>query len=171
MAYEIHASDALPRALAAVHETIARSEIPARIQGLLGEVWTLLRANSVISTGRNVAIYTAVKDGAAVSGADGAAGLRADAPGGRVIDAWFGVEVHETIPPSDRVVATATPAGPFASTVHWGEYARLGEAHDAVQAWCRANGRRMTGTCWEVYGPWNDDWAKVRTNVYYQLEM
>ena len=37
-------------------------------------------------------------------------------------------------------------------------------------AWCRANGHRMTGTCWEVYGDWFDDWAQVRTDVFYLLE-
>ena len=154
MIYEIRVSAALPRPLAAVHHVVRSSEIPSVIQGLLGEVWQFLREQSVTSTGRNIAIYTGASDG------------QPDP----LLDAVFGVEVHEVIPSSDRVVAAETPAGPLVSTVHWGRYDRLGEAHDAVQAWCRANGHRLSGTCWEVYGPWSDDWAKVRTEVIYLLE-
>jgi effector-binding domain-containing protein len=154
MAYEVRLSTALPRPLAAVRQTVKRSDLPTVIQGLLGEVWRFLGDNTVRSTGHNVALYLA----ASGSGPD------------VTLDAWFGVEVHETLPPSERVVATSTPAGPVASTVHWGRYSNLGDAHDAVQAWCRENGHRTTGTCWEVYGDWSDDWAKVRTDVYYLLE-
>jgi effector-binding domain-containing protein len=124
------------------------------IREQLGEVWQFLRANNIYSTGHNVGIYTI-----------------ADASGGAdpLMDATFGVEIHEVIPASDRIVAVSTPAGRVASTVHWGDYARLGDAHAAVQAWCRANGHRTT-TCWEVYGDWFDDWSKVRTDVFYLLE-
>ena len=170
MEYHVRTSNALPRALAAVHQPLAPSEIPGRIQSLLGEVWELLRANAVSSTGRNVAVYTVMSARAEVTGS-GAIGDAPAAPAAEpILDAWFGVEVHETLPPSERVVAFETPAGPVASALHWGEYSRLGEAHAAVQAWCRTNGKRVTGACWEVYGPWNDDWAKVHTDVYYQLE-
>jgi effector-binding domain-containing protein len=151
--YEVTVSTALPRPLAAVRRTVLRSEISVVIRDLLGEVWQFLRDNKVRSTGHNVAVYT-------VAGERGTDLL---------MDTWFGVEVHEVIPASDHVLPTDTPAGAVASTVHWGEYARLGAAHDAVQAWCRANGRRTTGTCWEVYGDWADDWAKVRTDVFYLL--
>jgi effector-binding domain-containing protein len=152
MTYDVCLSTALPRPLAAVRQAVVPSEIPAVIQGLLGEVWQLLRDNDVRSTGHNVALYTE-------------SSRQAGAP----LDARFGVETHETIPASDRVFATSTPGGPVASVVHWGEYSSLGAAHDAVRAWCAANGKRITGTAWEVYGDWADDWAKVRTDVYYLL--
>jgi effector-binding domain-containing protein len=151
--YDIQVATALPRTLAAVRRTLPRAEISAVIRDDLGEVWAFLRETGVRSTGHNVAIYTA----AGPRGAD------------LLMDATFGVEVHAGIPPADRVVATTTPAGPVATTVHWGEYSRLSEAHDAIQTWCRANDHRMTGTCWEVYGDWSDDWAQVRTDVFYLL--
>jgi hypothetical protein len=154
MSYEILVSNALPRPLAAVRRTVTQAEIPGLIQGLLGEVWHFLGEQKVKSTGHNVALYRLVSG----RGPD----MR--------LDSWFGVEVHETIPLSEHVVATATPAGPVASTVHWGQYSALGEAHAAFHDWCQANGRRLTGTSWEVYGDWSDDWAKVRTDVFYQLE-
>jgi effector-binding domain-containing protein len=158
MSYDVRLSVALPRPLAAVRRTVQRSAIPSLIQGILGEVWQFLRDNQISSFGHNVAIYARASDVSAVS--DG---------GDITLDAWFGVEVHETIPVSESVLAVSTPDGPVASTIHWGQYSGLGAAHTAVQDWCAANGHRLTGRCWEVYGDWFDDWAKVRTDVFYEL--
>jgi effector-binding domain-containing protein len=154
MSYEIIVSTALPRPLAAVRKTVRLAELSALIQGLLGEVWQFLGSNAIRSTGHNVALYLSTSGrGANLS-----------------CDAWFGVEVHETIPPSEQVVATSTPAGRVAATVHWGQYTGLADAHAAVRAWCQANGHRLSGPSWEVYGDWSNDWANVRTDVFYQLE-
>jgi len=62
------------------------------------------------------------------------------------------------------------PAGEAATTVHWGPYAQLGEAHDRVIEWIRKNGRTRAGVGWEVYGHWDDDPAKVRTDIYHLLK-
>ena len=159
MEYEVRVSTALPRPLAAVRRTVKVADIPAVIRDELGKVWQFLGEQKVRSTGHNVAVYAS------------AGGSGTDRPGpDTLLDVWFGVEVHETIPDSDQIGAISTPAGPVVSVVHWGEYSRLGEAYDALRAWCRANGQRVTGTSWEVYGDWFDDWAKVRTDVYFQLE-
>jgi len=55
-------------------------------------------------------------------------------------------------------------------TVHRGPYSELAAAHRAVLDWCATQGKRKTGTRWEVYGPHNDDPAKVWTEVYYLLK-
>jgi hypothetical protein len=153
VSYEVLVSEALPRPLAAVRRTVNQPEIPGVIRDLLGEVWQFLADHKVRSTGHNVAIYTPI----------GGGGVN------HVLDSWFGVEVHETIPASENVLPTATPAGLVASAVHWGEYSRLGDAHSAVRTWCQAHGRSFGGVAWEVYGDWFDDWAKVRTDVFYLL--
>jgi effector-binding domain-containing protein len=156
--YDVRLSVALPRPLAAVRRSVKRSAIPSLIQGVLGEVWQFLRDNQIRSSGHNVAIYALVSDVSAVQeGVDS------------TLDAWFGVEVHETIPASENVLAISTPDGPVASTIHWGQYSGLGAAHTAVRHWCATHGQRLTGRCWEVYGDWFDDWAKVRTDVFYEL--
>ncbi len=80
-----------------------------------------------------------------------------------------GVELLVPCPLTGRVRASALPAGQVAMTVHWGPYSRLGEAHQAVIDWCAAQGKRKTGTRWEVYGPHHDDPAKVWTEVYWLL--
>jgi effector-binding domain-containing protein len=63
-----------------------------------------------------------------------------------------------------------TPHGVAAMTTHWGDYGRLGEAHAAVVAWCRAHGRTLAGPSWEVYGHWDADPARLRTDIYYLLQ-
>jgi effector-binding domain-containing protein len=64
----------------------------------------------------------------------------------------------------------ATPHGVAAMTTHSGDYSRLGDANDAILAWCRANDRRRAGPSWEVYGHWHADPAQLRTDVYYLLQ-
>jgi hypothetical protein len=43
-------------------------------------------------------------------------------------------------------------------------------AYAALEQWCRDNGRRSAVVNWEVYGDWDDDPAKRRTDVYFLLE-
>jgi hypothetical protein len=157
MSYEVRVSTALPRALAAVRWTGRTAEIPAVIRDELGKVWSFLGEHTIRSTGHNVALYTPA-EGNARPGPD------------MVVEAWFGVEVHETIPASEQILEIATPTGPVVSTVHWGEYSGLGAAYDALRAWCREHDQRVTCMSWEVYGDWFDDWAKVRTDVFFQVE-
>jgi len=161
MSYEVLISTALPRELAAVNRTLRSSEVSGVIREALGEVWQFLAEQKVKSTGHNVAIYAP------------AAGSGSDRPGNdsdMLLDCWFGVEVHEVIPPSHTVVQMATAGGLVVSTVHWGDYARLSGAYDALKSWCQATGRSATSTSWEVYGDWFDDWSRVRTDVFFLLE-
>ncbi len=40
----------------------------------------------------------------------------------------------------------------------------------ALERWCREAGRRPAGVNWEVYGDWDEDPAKRRTDVYCLLQ-
>jgi effector-binding domain-containing protein len=80
-----------------------------------------------------------------------------------------GVEVFQTFTGNDRVVCSKLPDGFVATAVHWGPYHRLGEAHDAIRKWCTEHGHGPAGPAWEVYGHWEDDPAKLRTDVFYLL--
>jgi effector-binding domain-containing protein len=68
-----------------------------------------------------------------------------------------------------RVVASELPAGPAATTVHRGSYAELGEAHEAVIAWCTAQDLERTGVRWEIYGHPDPDTDQVDVEIYWQL--
>jgi hypothetical protein len=82
----------------------------------------------------------------------------------------FGVEVARAFAPVGEVIASETPAGQAALAVHVGPYAGLGRAHDAIHAWCAANGRAIGAASWEIYGDWTDDEAKLETTVGYLLK-
>jgi effector-binding domain-containing protein len=84
-----------------------------------------------------------------------------------------GVELEGPFVEHDPVVLSATPGGVAAVVTHFGPYNGLGAAHDALRTWCNANGQRLAGPNWEIYGHWRDEWnsnpALIRTDVFYQV--
>jgi effector-binding domain-containing protein len=146
MSYRVTATDVAARPTAVVAATTTWQEFPRVWGSLLDEVWACLRAGGVTRGCRNVMLY------------------RDDVPNVEV-----GVELAQPCPLTGRVVASTLPAGAAATTVHYGPYAGLEQAHRAVVDWCAANGRRRAGPRWEVYGPHDADPAKVWTEVYHLL--
>ena len=43
-------------------------------------------------------------------------------------------------------------------------------AYAALTQWCADSKRRTAGVSWEVYGDWEDDPAKRRTDIYFLLQ-
>ena len=148
--YPISLQVVAPRAMAAVHACLAVDRVPALFSSYLNQVYSLARANAIALDGQNIFVY---RDCAREGEAE--------------ID--FGVGVTRPFTPIGPLEYLPLPVGEAVMTTHWRDYA-LGGAHDALVAWCKANNRRRTGTRWEVYGHWSDDPAKVRTDVYHQLE-
>lgn len=146
MRYDVTVSDVAARPTAVVAATTTWQEFPALWKILLDEVWTCLHAGGITRGCRNIMLYWD------------------DTPRVEV-----GVELLVPCPLTGRVVASALPGGQVAMTTHYGSYAGLAAAHQAVIDWCAAEGRQRVGTRWEVYGPHNDDPAKVWTEVYYLL--
>jgi effector-binding domain-containing protein len=64
---------------------------------------------------------------------------------------------------------SSTPAGTVATTAYLGPYSQLSLGHDAIHQWVRANGHRLAGPSWEVYGHWTEDPAQLRTDIFYLL--
>ncbi len=138
-----------PRPLAAIRARIPLDRVGADIIRLLDVIWPVLRAQGA-ATGHNVVIYHGAEDG------------------GLIVD--VGVEVPAGFQADGDVQPAATPAGDVAATAHFGDYSRLAGAYEALERWCASNGRRPAGVNWEVYGDWDDDPGKVRTDVYFLLE-
>jgi len=132
--------------IAAVREHVTPVDIAQRFGPALDQVWTFVRAAG-LSTNHNVFVYDD------------------SAPG--VIE--FGVQVDTEFEDGDVVMCSETPAGTIATTTHVGPYDELGAAHSAVRAWCLDEGRPIAGPFWEIYGDWNDDPAKLETEVCYLL--
>jgi effector-binding domain-containing protein len=81
----------------------------------------------------------------------------------------FGVQVARPFEQQGDVRCIQTPTGEVARTVHVGTYDRLGDAHNAIHAWCTANNRKFAQASWEIYGDWNDDPALLETTIKYLL--
>ncbi len=149
MPYDVRTVQAGPRALAAVRAATTHQTLGADILRLLDMVWPMLREQGV-RTGHNVVVYYPGEGGAFT------------------IDA--GVEAFTDFTERGEVRRISTPSGEVATTAHYGEYSGMAPAYAALERWCTDNGRRPAGVNWEVYGDWDDDPAKRRTDIYFLLE-
>jgi effector-binding domain-containing protein len=149
MGHEVHTEQAEARQLAAIRTSTTRDQLGADIVRALDKVWPVLREQQV-RTGHNVIVYR---------GADGT-----------TLDIEVGVEALSEFTGDGEIRATATPSGEVATTAHYGEYSKMAPAYAALEQWCHATGRRATGVSWEVYGDWDEDPAKVRTDLFILLE-
>jgi effector-binding domain-containing protein len=66
-----------------------------------------------------------------------------------------------------RVIASELPGGRAATAVHAGSPLRIGQTHDAVRAFVRAQGLQGTGVVWEVYGHPDEDSGAFTTEVFH----
>jgi effector-binding domain-containing protein len=144
--YEVKVVEVEPRRLASVEASAPFGNLAPTIMASLDVLWGFIRSHDVTGTGHNVIQYHA-------------AGLKE-----------VGVEVEGDVPGGTRVVMSQTPSGRAATTVHWGSYDGLKGANEAIVAWCKAKGYRLSDKSWEVYGDWSDDVSQVRTDVFFLLE-
>lgn len=145
---EVHNERVAPRPIASVRATVAQQNLGDEIRRLLGDVWTVLRAQKV-RAGHNVVVYRGGRDGE--------------------LDIEAGVEILSDLTETDAVRRSETPGGEVAWASHHGDYAQMHGAYDAIEAWMQANRRSNDGVGWELYGDWGEDPAKVRTDVYVLL--
>lgn len=132
---------------AVIAATTTWSEFPTLWPELLAEVWAAVRTDDSVSPGRNVMLYLD------------------DVP--RV---EIGAEVEGPFVPIGRVVPSALPAGRVATTVHRGAYERIGEAYEALGAWCEERGLERAGPSWEIYGHAVPNVADQEVEIYWLLE-
>jgi effector-binding domain-containing protein len=131
--------------LASVTQRVPRAELSRWAPELLGRVWAFLKTAPLQQAGHNVCIYRK--------------------PTSDSIELEAGVQVSTTFEAQGGVACSRTPAGGAAHIVHIGPYHELGKAHDALSAFCAAQGFPV-GVHWEVYGDWEEDPSKLRTDVY-----
>ena len=134
-----------PRRLAVVRRRCSLAELPATILSSLDIVWPFLKAHRV-PAGQNVVLYH-----------------------DQLFNLDIGVEVFASLPQHDTVVSTTTPGRLAATVTHWGPYEELTLAHTAIARHCIGAKLKLAGPNWEVYGDWEDDPEKRRTDVFYQL--
>jgi hypothetical protein len=139
------------RPIAAVRAWLPIARVSSSFADYLNQVYAAGRDGAVLLDGQNIFVYR----GGSATGDD--------------VDVEFGVGVKAPFSSVGGVSYSETPAGEVATTTHWGDYAKLGEAHAAVIAWCAAHDRERAGPRWEVYGHWVDDPSQLRTDVFYLL--
>jgi effector-binding domain-containing protein len=147
MEYQVHVQQVASQLTAVVRRRAKQTELAIVVPQACGEVWSFIRSSPLLHPGRNLALYL-----------DGEINLE------------VGVEVSQSFEGNGHVFCSRTPAGTVVTTAHFGPYNRLHEAHNALCTWCRKNGHAVPGINWEVYGHWNDDPAKLRTDVFFLLQ-
>ena len=151
MKYEVVVETAQAELVAAVRVTVSISEIARAWKPALDQVWSFLKQSSELAPGHNLFLYHHPD--------------RRNEP----MDIDFGVQVGRPFEREGNVRCIETPTGEVARTVHVGPYDRLGDAHNAIRAWCAANNRKIAQASWEIYDDWNDDPALLETTIKYLL--
>ena len=134
---------------AVARERIHPDQISRRIIPLFDRVYEFLKTAPVQQAGDNIALYRNQTREA--------------------MDMEAGVPVTAPFESTATVFCSSLPEGRAAHTVHRGPYSELKGAHEAVQRWSKDQGLALAGPCWEVYDDWNEDPARLQTDVYYLL--
>jgi effector-binding domain-containing protein len=151
MKYDVVVETAEVELVAAVRATVPVRDIARAWKPALDQVWAFLKTAGELEPGHNLFLYHHPE--------------RRD----QAMNIDFGVQVARPFEPESDVRCIETPIGEVAKTVHVGPYDRLGEAHNAIHAWCAANKRKIAQASWEIYGDWNDDPSLLETTIKYLL--
>ena len=138
--------------IAVVRARVPIAEIRQRFGRLLDQVWTVINDGKLEKHGHNVFVYRPLAEDE-----------------GSEVDAEFGVQVAARFTDLGKVVCSQTPAGRVARAVAHGPWAELPTVHARLIAWCKEKGLQRTGANWEVYGDFEEDPAKCRTDVFHLL--
>jgi effector-binding domain-containing protein len=149
MNYAVEMVNVEQQLVAAARQRTSLKRVSLEIRQLLNAPWDYIHEHPDIRRGgHNVAIYWSVSG-------EG--------------DVEVGVQIVREFEPTDSVVLSATPAGRVATTAHYGPYSELGLAYQALQDWSVQHNQAFAGPFWEIYGDWEDDPAKLRTDILYLL--
>ncbi len=149
MSYQIELTESKPIITAVIRRRVPAQELARFVPAACGEVWSFIRSAGLQRPGRHVALY--LDDGFVEVGA----------------------EVSEPFAGNERIHCSRLPGGGVATTVHFGPYGLLKDAHAAIGEWCARYGRQFAGTSFEIYGHWEESWnndpSKIRTDVFHLL--
>ncbi len=150
MRYQIELTESKPITTAVIRSRVAPQELARFVPAACGEVWSFVRSAGLRRPGRHTSLY--LEDG--------------------IVE--VGAEVAEPFTGNERIHCSQLPGGAVAATVHFGPYPGLKDAHAALREWFATQQRRFSGTCWEIYGHWEESWntdpSKIRTDVFYLLD-
>jgi effector-binding domain-containing protein len=152
MTYDVTNETVAARPTAVLSAQTTWAEYPALWGRLLGQVWEGVAWHGSGPKGRNIMLYRDLPPG-----------------GGAEVAVEVGAELNQPVTLADPITRSELPAGEVAWTLHRGPYQGLGQAYEALEAWCTRSGRTPAGVRWEVYGHHRDDPAELETEVYWLL--
>src|ERR1044072_1977409 len=112
MDHEIEVTHSEPTRTAVIRGRVRSKELSQFVPAACGEVWSFIRSAGLPRPGRHMALY--LDDGSVEVGA----------------------EVSEPFAGNERIHCSQLPAGRAGTTVPFGPYQRLSNAHDAIREWC-----------------------------------
>jgi len=81
----------------------------------------------------------------------------------------IGVQVNQPFKGSGDILSSSLPGGLVATARHAGPIDRIGDTHDAVCAWCAANGYRLRRQRWEIYGDPDPSTGEFAVEVFWSV--
>ena len=112
MHYQIEVTQCRRILTAVIRSRVSVKELPRFVPAACGEVWSFIRSAGLPRPGRHMALYL-------------------DAQGSIEV----GAEVSEPFAGNERIHCSQLPPGRVVTTVHFGPYGRLWEAHAAIREW------------------------------------
>jgi effector-binding domain-containing protein len=149
MTVDVTVTTVEPTPTAVVVAATTWAEFPVMWGPMLDEVWSFLRGGApagLYEQGHNIMLY---KD---------------DVPNVEV-----GVQVSGSFDPAGHVVGSTLPGGLVATSAHTGPIAAIGDTHRAVCEWSKANGYRLAGPRWEIYGDPDPSSGHFDVQVFWSL--
>ncbi|HZZ43690.1 MAG TPA: GyrI-like domain-containing protein [Tepidisphaeraceae bacterium] len=151
MEYQIQLKTLPSLPLAVVRRQATPQDLPKIIPQACGLVWKSLQSKQIPGAGRHVALYL-----------------------DNQINLEIGVELNAPFTSDGQIIPSSTPAGPVATTTHFGPYNLLHQAHHALRQWCSTHNHQLAGPNWEIYGHWTDacntNPSQIRTDIFYLLK-
>jgi effector-binding domain-containing protein len=149
MTVDVTVKTAEPTPTAVVVAATTWAEFPNVWGPMLNQVWGFLRGEApegLYKQGHNIMLY---KD---------------DVPNVEV-----GVQVSSAFDPVGQVVASRLPGGLVATATHTGPIGEIGDTHNAVREWSKANGYSLVGPHWEIYGDPDPSTGHFDVDVFWSL--
>lgn len=149
MSYECEIVEPESVILAVTSEVlVSLNEIPTRIGGMFDIAYAWLSGSDVKQVGQNYAVYRNTPDGMYMR---------------------VGFPVSASFDDTESVQCLELGGGEAAHTTHRGDYGGIPGGYDRLTAWCNEQALTLSGFNWEVYGDWDDDPAKLVTDIYLQI--
>ena len=147
--YTVVETNVAPRLVAGVRGLVPVGQVGKHFGKYLDQVYAAGKTGAVQLDGQNIFIYRGCDNG--------------------VLTCDFCVGAKGPFEAVGNVTPLQTPSGLAATTTHWGDYGGIRDANAAIQEWARLAGKKIASPSWEVYGHFDPDPAKCRTDIYYLL--